>query len=504
MVTINRVASLLMVLVLSVPALAEEAKPGDTIAWSKDLTAAFLQAKEQQRPLMICVNAKSVAGEKEEPAAKGLREVIYKDPRVVTASRKFVCAFLTPAGSSKEYGELRAIGIEGGIISPQHIFVHPDGKQILLRQEYWSHGSGQSGVKALLDMIAKAEAKLNPENKAPEGPEGGDMPEAQPEGGPAPAAPAAPGADERAAWIARQLQQVQEGSEKQRQTAIRNLVTNDKDGDCTKPLAALIPENKKNTAVLVDIIRGMGRDGLAVAALPIAAQLSHKEDAVRGNAAVSLEYIGSRDKKVVAALKKLAGKEKDPSIANHAYRALGRCGLGDNKARATLLKKAAGGKSEFASYGPCIGLAYWKDDKKAMRGVEKLLKQIGVPGSRRGGGTNVVKRGLVSWTLANIGDAKSAKFMREDMLQGLKNVKDFWVAGLTRFWDSVARACEGDEGALAEVEGGVAGFVSFAKNMGLSRYGAETNNLMDEYRKGRDDAGFTPKGDNLLNDERDN
>lgn len=497
---LKRTAPIVLVLLLAVSATAEEAQPGDTITWSPDLTVAFAKAKEAQKPLMICVNAKSVAGEKEEPAAKGLREVIYKDARVVGASRKFVCAFLTPAGSSKEYGELRGIGIEGGIISPQHIFVHPDGKQILLRKEYWSHGSGASGVKALLAMMTEAEAKLNPANEAPKVPEGGDMPEAQPEGDPV---PAVPGADERATWIARQLQHVQEGSEKQRQTAIRNLVANDKDGDCTKPLAALIPENKKNTAVLVDIIRGMGRDGLTVAAQPIAAQLSHKEEIVRGNAAVSLEYIGSRDKKVVAALKKLADKEKDPSIANHAYRALGRCGLGDNKARSTLLKKAAGGKSEFASYGPCIGLAYWKDDKKAMRGVEKVLKQIGVPGSRRGGGTNVVKRGLVSWTLASIGDAKSGKFMREEMLHGLRNVKDFWVAGLTRFWDGVARACEGDEGALGEVEAGVAGFVSYAKNMGLARYGAETNNLMDEYRKGRDADGFVPKGDNLLNDERD-
>ena len=48
---------------------------------------------------------------RQEPAAKGLREVIYKDVRVVTKSRQFVCAFLTPEGSSHDYGELRALGM---------------------------------------------------------------------------------------------------------------------------------------------------------------------------------------------------------------------------------------------------------------------------------------------------------------------------------------------------------------------------------------------------------
>ena len=54
---------------------------------------------------------------------------------------------LRPAGNSADYGELRALGIEGLIVSPQHIFVHPNGEKILVRQEYWSHGSVRPASK---------------------------------------------------------------------------------------------------------------------------------------------------------------------------------------------------------------------------------------------------------------------------------------------------------------------------------------------------------------------
>ncbi len=50
------------------------------------------------------------------------------------------------------------------------------------------------------------------------------------------------------------------------------------------------------------------------------------------------------------------------------------------------------------------------------------------------------------------------------------------------------------------IEDGVRGFVAYAKGANLGRYGAETRNLMDEYRKNRDAGGFTPKGDYLLGD----
>ena len=284
----------------------------------------------------------------------------------------------------------------------------------------------------------------------------------------------APTGDQRESWIQERVREVVDGDEKARQLAINSLIRNDKGGDCTAPLVLLLPAHKKDTALLVDLIRALGRDQLDQAAETVSQFLTHKNEAVRGNAAVSLEYIGSDEKEVVAALRRAAEREKDPAIANHMYRALGRCGVEDKKARTLLLKKCAGGKSEFATYGPLLGLAYFEGDAKAARGVEKVLKKIGVPGSRRGGGQNTVKRGVLSWTLASIGDEKSGAFMREELIAKLKNVKAFWVAGLRNFYDAVARKCEGDKGAMAQIETGVGGFVAFAKGADLGRYGAET------------------------------
>jgi len=309
----------------------------------------------------------------------------------------------------------------------------------------------------------------------------------------------------RAAWIIEQVRRVVSDTGDARDAAIRSLVDADKEGDCVQMLVALLSEKKKNTDLLVAILRGLGRDGLVLAAPPVADLLTHKVKEVRGNAAVSLEYIGCRDRKVIAALRKLATREKDVFIANHAYRALGRCGSKEPKVRRLLLKKALSSKSEHASYGPCIGLAYFEKDRKVARGLENLLQKIGVPGggkSGKGGAANVVKRSLVAWTLSNVGDGKSANFVIEELLPPLENLKAPWVQGVRDFYDNIARVCDGDKKRMAQVVGGVRGAVSYVKGLKQDRYNDATRTLMDACRKGREAAGFTPRGDHILNDER--
>jgi hypothetical protein len=201
----------------------------------------------------------------------------------------------------------------------------------------------------------------------------------------------------------------------------------------------------------------------------------------------------------VSALLRAAGREKDEAIANHMFRAAGRCGAGDSKVRSTLLKKADGAKSEFGSYGPIIGLAYFEGDTKAMRGIEKILKKIGVPGGRRGAGSNTIKRSVLAWALASIGDKKSAEFVREELVAKLENMQAFWVAPLRRFYKNVAKKCDGDASVMDSIEDGVRGVVSFTRG-GENRWGGEPDlrNLIDGYRAGRDDPAFTPKGEYLL------
>lgn len=491
---LKRILVVALVAVLTPISFAEEAaKPGDVIAWEKDLPAAFAKAKAQQKPLMVCVNARLVAGRsKEEPAAKGLREIIYKDPRVVTRSREFVCAFLDRSGSSADFGELRALGIQGVIVSPQHIFVHPDGEQLLTRQEYWSHGSGESGVKALLALMAQATTKLTgPVESDGEG-EGPDIPEEQPEVVEAPPAadPAAAAeelAKQRADWITKQLGRVVNGSPEERQQVLRSLVKHDENGDCTTPLIEMLKTEKKNTPVLVDVVRALGVPGLDAAAAVIDKLLKHKEELVRGNAAVTLEYIGCA--KSAKALRKYVDKEDNESIANHMYRALGRCGAGDAKSRALLLKKSMAGKSTFATYGPIIGLAYFENDKKAARGVEKEFKKVGHPLGGRRGWRNSFKRAIYMWTLTEIRDPKSGPWIRKERMEPLENAESDQKERILKYYDACARKCETapdevPEDAQADVIEGIRRYIGFRR---------DRTPLQDEYRKDRDTSKFQPK-----------
>jgi hypothetical protein len=480
---------------------AEPAKAGDQVQWITDLPVAFARAKEKKLPLMICINAKFVLGRanREEPAAKGLREIVYLDPKIVTESRKFVCAFLSRGESgSGDYGELRALGIEGLIVSPQHIFVDPKGEKILERMEYWSYGSGTSAVNKLLEMMSKALSKLADATETPAEPSdpGAGAENAPAEGAPGPAPEAMPpGGDdaaaleERRAWITTQLGHVTGTNASKRESSLENLVRNDREGDCIDPLIALVGTSKDNVELLVPLIRVLGRDKLTKAAAPIAAHLGHKDDRVRGNAAVSLEYIGCPDS--VGDLKKRASKEKNVAIANHIYRAMGRCGAGDSKVRGVLIKKIEKHliKDVIEGVGPAIGLAYFENDKKTARATEKLFQKASrmTGGRRGGGGGGTFMRGVLGWVISEVGDEKSAKFIQEEMLDPLENSENRWVRAVKGFYQAIIKKLEGDEGAMDTIQGGV--------RRSLEWGGPEELNLQDESRQNRDTTEFQPKGE---------
>ncbi len=486
------VLALTFVVLLAFPAAAEEpaqapeVKPGDQISWVTDLTQAFARAKAKKKVLMICVNANEVDEGRIEPAAKGLREVVYKDVRIVKKSREFVMAFLTPQGSSADYGELRALGIEGLIVSPQHIFVHPDGKPLLGRHKYWPHGKGENAVSALTKMMNAALEKYAemagaPEPGAPEKPAAPE-PELPPEGPDA----GAINTKARQDWIASTLLTVKTGAPTKRKEALQLLVTKDKDGDCIDALLLALPTYEEKTEILVDAIRALGRNKLEKAALPLAAYLKHDNRDVRGNAAVSLEYIGSPA--ALPELKKRSAKEKDEDVSNHMYRAIGRCGAGDGKVRALLVKKTTSAKSEKMSYGPIIGLAYAGREVKTARAVEKLLKKVGPPAFGRRAGRNldnVVKRALLVWCLGQVGDDKSAKFMKERMIKPIENASSRFVEPIIRGYESVASYCLGVEEEKEAVEATMQGTIDFLRR----------DPFMDPMRRDRDTTEFKPLGE---------
>jgi len=485
---------------------AEEGRT--TIEWITELPKAFEKAKETGKPLMICINAKRVAGSSRfEPAARELRENTYKHPDVVKLAEKFVCAFVTPEGTSEDYGELRSrFGIDGDIVSPQHIFAFPDGR-IISRQEYWPYGVGKQAVDALLKMMNAALKRHEDRLQAHEddgGKDGstpatpGDQPPASNDGGdqgdPGNANTPPPDPEDRAKWIEAQIQLVSSPDEIVRRDALRALVDADNDGDIVTRLIELLEPMKKDTPVLVDILRELGRPGLEIAAAPVAEYLDHKEACVRGTAAVSLEYIGSKTS--VADLSRRAPRERDESVANHMFRALGRCGVGDAKVRSTLAKHVSSAKTNFASYGPIIGLAYFERDEKTARTVEKLVRKYAMPSSGWGGWDGVPKRSLLGWCLAEtgFGDAKSAKFVNEEVIPGI--TENRWSRLVRTFWIGVRDCCNGDEDALVGVRAGADRALSGGGAGGrFGGSGSGDPSLMDEARLHRGHVPFTPKGE---------
>lgn len=465
-------------------------KPAAEIAWLTDVPAAFKKAAAENKVLMICINARDTPGEPMEPAARGLREVVYKHPTIVETSKSFVCCYVTPDGSSDDYGELRLqFGIDGMIVSPQHIFAspkHKPGDKPLARKQYWPYGRGEAAVEALLGLMEKALAAYRVREGVPDAPPSDDPGDGPPaEKGPAPAQGAGDAA--RKEWINKMARMVRTAEKHAvRLEAIRALVENDLKGDCTSALVPLIQafDESENALAVGDVVRALGIPGLEAAATPIHTVLDHKDDRVRGNAAVSLEYIGSASS--VDPLIARTKREKNEHIANHLYRALGRCGVADDKAKKRLLSKAAAKKEDFPHYGPVIGLAYYKGDEKLARSLEKMVTRLGPEVMAGSHGKHPLLRAMILWCLGEIQDPKTTKFIRKRLIKPLDEEKKSWSKShWMSLYDAVARKCDGQADMQGLIDSGVVNVLWYDRG----------RELLDEYRLGRPVDTFAPAGE---------
>src|SRR5204862_4017715 len=161
--------------------------------------------------------------------------------------------------------------------------------------------------------------------------------------------------------------------------------------DCVGPLCAVLLEIKKDVEVQVAVVRALGKPGLDAAVPALVELLDAKDDDLRSNAAVTLEYVGSAT--AVDGLMKRLPKEKDEFTFNNCCRALGRCGAKQDAVRKALLREVVTAKSDKTAAGPAIGLAYLSKDADAARGVEKALEK----------GGRWQKRTFLLYTLTEIG-----------------------------------------------------------------------------------------------------
>ncbi len=451
--------------------------PGE-IAWHASVADAVAAGKAEGKPIFVAINASKVDGGKAEPAGRELRDRTYKDPAVVEKSRAFACVIVYADATGADFDELRARFSVGMVmVSPQHIFAYSDGTTYE-RREYWPHAAGQASVDALLEMMNRALAAqaahvgLPPPGApatppaAPATPGTEEPAMGEPGMGDAPAAPAE---DARKTWIDQTIAKIKATADPAARAALaRDFLAQDQKGDCVQALCVLALESKKENDLRALIARLLGRPGLEAAVPTLLDLIEDKDDSVRSNAIVSLEYVGSAT--ACDALTKRLPREKVDLVYSNTCRALGHCGRKLEAVRKTLVRelKAAKGDVQFA--GAAIGLAHFEKDADAARALEAEIKKVG-PGT---------KRGFALWALTEIMDPKSAEFVKKEVLA---NEKNQWILPWVSAVYNVLSGNGGPE-SKQTVDGGMSYVV-----------GTVPGGIADLARRDRAEAGYTPKGE---------
>jgi HEAT repeat protein len=362
------------------------------------LAKAFEQAKTTRRPLFIAINAERVDGGRVEGASQLLRERVYAEARLAERAKAFVCVLLMDPIADDDGAELRTrFGVEGLIVSPQHILAHADGT-LIQRKEYWEYGDVPTSVDALLGMLTRAlkahEVRL-----------------ALPALGSDPAS--------RAAWAKGAQALVRAGPDLElRRAAARELAASDHEGDFLLALHAVLLEakdvKKDDVAVFAEVACLLARPGIETLVPGLTVLLEAKDPGLRTHAAVSLEHLGSA--KALDSLAKRLGKEKDEGVRASLLRALGRCGAKDAATRKTLLYEAQA-KSDRVAAGAIVGLSYREGDAEIARACERLLKGAG----------EGLRRTALLWVLVELNDPASGDALRGELGNTPQGVASRWL-----------------------------------------------------------------------------
>ncbi|MHC4971285.1 MAG: HEAT repeat domain-containing protein [Planctomycetota bacterium] len=377
---------------LVLPVAAEDTER--QVDWVGDWDAALKQAKETDRPLMVCINSKDL-----ETANEKTARLIYRDPEFVERSRKFVMVVISTiihrtSGTCPRFGRVTcaqhlacckalaarygeqlatAFAAGGEMITPQHVWLKPDGT-LMRRKEYWLEKQ---------EILARMRKVLNDLASAPE-PEGDAT------------------ADDKDAPLSEkdkaELHRVDTADKESRRAALGNLLATEK----TAAYAALVErlQNSKRVDVRCDICRALGRSQVRDARPYIEACLSDRSELLRSFAAVALEELAHVDS--VPVLIKRAKSEKDTQARKNMYRALGACGgpVADKDAAKALLKAVRSDKQNSNRKHAAYSLRTYKTDEGKKLVVRKLEKAA-LSAKDRG------VRGGIVYTLAHIGDVKT-------------------------------------------------------------------------------------------------
>lgn len=405
------------------------------VDWAKDWEAAFLEARDSDRPVMVCINSKDG-----ESATERAAKTTYKDAEFVALSRKLVMIVISTRqhtltdGTCPRFGtvtceqhlncwkELRnrhgdkffIPGSSGEMISPQHAWFRKDGS-LLRRKEY------ELSKAELMERMRAVLEEVKGQPVAPEGEGEGE--------GNAPAADAPLNERDQA-----ELLRVRKGKNKEeRRAACANLLATGKIA-AREAVANLLREVPKS-AVRCDVIHALGKARASDARTYIEQALSDKVALVRSFAAVALEELAAKES--IEPLLKRVKKERDTDARRNMYSALGVCGGGsaDEAAAKQILKGMSGDKHASVKKHCALALRHY-EGAGAKFVVPKLEKAVLKLKDR-------TVRGAVVYTLAYIGNPRTTAPVLEKVLE---KQRDDWGRRYVRTALSMVRGTGGDFG----------------------------------------------------------
>ncbi|RMH05154.1 MAG: HEAT repeat domain-containing protein [Planctomycetota bacterium] len=352
------------------------------IAWEKDWDAALARAAAEHKAVFIAVN---MDGER---ANDFLAEKVYREKAVVSLAGNLVCL----AASAEEHAgagrpckrfpgltcadhqaiEVRARkeylrpGPDGAVISPQHLFLKPDGS-LLMSVAY------EISERELLWCLAEAARQADPETKVA-APAGARPPRRLIMGGvyevADPTTASRPLSEDELEETIAAIRGGLKGEE--RVNAFFRVLSTDSQEAIdfiTKEMKGAIFGRRVDARLRLIHAVGVYSPPGFWAALEM--YLRDPSDTVRNEIAVALEQLAAP--KSVKAIRTALAREKDSQVRKNLLRALGSAGAEDKNARKVLLKAAADDGEPFRQVNALIALGSHLADEKAAEVVRAAL-----------------------------------------------------------------------------------------------------------------------------------
>ncbi|MHC4932034.1 MAG: HEAT repeat domain-containing protein [Planctomycetota bacterium] len=376
-----------LLLLFALPAASQETQ----VDWVGDWEQAFGQAREQKKPVMICINSKD--GER---ASDQAAKVIYHDPEFVALSRKFVMVVVSThthkgSGLCPRFGRITCAqhllcwkmlaaghgeqfvlpGGRGEMISPQHAWFQPNGG-LLERREY---------QLAKAELLKRMHAALRAVEVGADG--GGEPPLGEAQDAPL---------NDKDLY---ELERVRKAEKDGRRAALGNLLATGKTAAAVALVDLLLEARKKE--MKAEIVRALGRARAMEAREAIEGCLKDRDAFVRSCASVALESLAHADS--VEPLLKKVKSERNTTARKNMYYALGACGggAGDKNAAKRLLRAVNSDKQMVVRKHAALALMGYEGPGAKL--VVKPLEQTAFKTEDR------EVRGAIVYTLAHIGDA---------------------------------------------------------------------------------------------------